>query len=467
MSKTVKVGLFFVIGIALFCAGLFLIGSSAHLFGSHFMIYARFNNVHTLTSGATVRVGGMDAGQLAEIQIPKTPGGEFRLELNVDEKFHPIIRKDSVASIETEGFVGNEYVNIEKGSPKSPECPAGCTLPSHEAVSMGELMQQGQKLAQSIQGTIKRADTAVENFSNVGKNANDMLLAMKPNVIEMTSNANAIVAGVRKGQGAAGEVLTDKTVASSLATTISNARQASANLAETSRKVNGMVSGVQRKDMPKLHDTLTNAQQATGRINQAMGSFLGPKGETQNTGAAVRQTIDQAQDAMSNLASDTEALKTNFFLRGFFNRRGFYNLTTITPSKYANSRFVKKPSERVWISAAELFRNDPKDAPELSKASQAALNESMSKLVRYLPNNPIVVEGYSTDGSPDQQYLASRQRALEVRQYLLQHFHLDPKAVGIMPLANHPPEETGKQSWDGVCLVLVISQRRHGLFGLF
>ena len=218
---------------------------------------------------------------------------------------------------------------------------------------------------------------------------------------------------------------------------------------------------------PSLHEALANAQQATGRINQAKGSFLGSKGQTENTGAAVRQTIDQAQNAMSNLASDTEALETNFFLRGFFNRRGFYNLTTITPSKYAHSRFVKEPSERVWIPASELFKNDPKDAPELSKASQAALNESMSKLVPYLPNNPIVVEGYSTDGTPDQQYLASRQRALDVRQYLLQHFHLDPKAVGIMPLADHPPAETGKRSWDGVCLVLVVSKRRHGLLGLF
>lgn len=192
-----------------------------------------------------------------------------------------------------------------------------------------------------------------------------------------------------------------------------------------------MISGVQHNDMPKLHETLTNAQQATGRINQAMGSFLGSKGQNENAGAAVRQTIDQAQGAMSNLASDTEALKTNFFLRGFFNRRGFYNLTTITPSKYAHSRFVEKPSERVWIPASELFKSDPNDAPELSNANQAALDKSMSKLIPYLPNNPIVVEGYSTHGNLDQEYLTSRQRALEVRQYLLQHFHLDPKASAL------------------------------------
>lgn len=467
MSKPAKVGLFFVVGMALFCVGLFLIGSRSHLFGSHFVVYAQFNNVQSLTTGSTVRVGGMDAGQVAGIQVPKTAAGKFRLKLNVNQKFHPIVRKDSVATIETQGFVGNEFVNIRKGKPKSPECPAGCTLPSKEAVSMGQLMRQGKKLAKSIQGTIKQADTAIENFSKVGKNANSMIVEMKPNITEMTRNANAILAGMRHGQGAAGKLLTDKKVASNVAATVANARKTSANFAHTSQKINSMISGVRHNDMPQLYKTLANARQVTGRLNQAVGSFLGPKNQNKNTAVALRRTVHQAQEAASNVAGDTEALKTNFFLRGFFNRRGFYNLTTITPSKYSHSRFVKKPRSRVWIPASKLFKSDSKDAPELSKAGRATLDKSMSALVPYLPNNPIVIEGYSAKSKPDQQYLRSRQRAIKVRQYLIHHFHLQPKRVGIMPLGDHPPKETGKQRWNGICLVLVVSKRHHGLFSLF
>lgn len=467
MSKPVKVGIFFTVGLGLFCAGLFLIGSSAHLFGSHFVVYARFNNIQGLTTGSSVRVGGMDAGQVVDIQVPDAPTKKFVLKLHVDQKFHPIIREDSTASIQTQGFVGNEFINIKKGSPDSAKCPSGCTLPAQEEVSMGQLMQQGKKLAQSIQGTIHHADTAIENFSKVGKNANDIVVAMKPKVNRMADNANAIVAGVRNGKGAAGKILSDKKVAENVAATVDNARQASANLNQTSQQIKSMVSGVQRKDLPKLDKTLANAQQASGRVNQTMGSFLGSKNKNENTGAAVRHTIDQAQEAMGNLASDTEALKTNFFLRGFFNRRGFYNLETITPEKYAHSRFVKKPRKRVWISASELFKNGSDDAPQVSKEGRASLDEDMSALTRYLPNNPIVVEGYSTGGKPDQQYLQSRQRALAVRQYLLKHFHLQPKRVGVMPLGEHPPDKTGKQTWNGVCLVLVVSKRHHSLFGIF
>lgn len=75
-----------------------------------------------------------------------------------------------------------------------------------------------------------------------------------------------------------------------------------------------------------------------------------------------------------------------------------------------------------------------------------------------LPNNPLVIEGYAANGMPDRRFLASRQRAVEVRQYLESHFHLNPKLVGVMPMADQPPRGAGKKMWDGICLVLVVSK---------
>lgn len=60
----------------------------------------------------------------------------------------------------------------------------------------------------------------------------------------------------------------------------------------------------------------------------------------------------------------------------------------------------------------------------------------MSDLVSYLPNYPIMIEGYSKKAA-DQSYLSSRQRASEVRQHLESRFQLNPKLVGIMPLDDH------------------------------
>lgn len=458
MSRPVKVGIFLLGGIALFCLGLVLVGSSAHLFGSHFVVYADFNNIQSLSGGSSVSVGGMSAGQVEGIQVPTDPNGKFRLKLSVDQKFRALVRQDSIATIETQGMVGNEFVNIAKGSASSPQCDR-CTLPAQEPTSMSAMMKKAGDLMQNLQSTIAeirpKAESAIGNISSAAAHANSMIAAVQPNVVALSRNANAIVAGIRKGHGAAGKLLTDKTVAADVSTTIANAKQASANLVQTSRNVNKVVSTIQKADLPKVNQTLANTQAITGQMNQAVGTMLAKGNNNENTAEALRETVHSAQQATSNLADDTAAIKRNFFFRGFFHRRGFYNLGTMTPDKYEHSEFVRKPRARVWIPAAGLFTAGPDGKQQLTDAGRKILDQSMSKIIPYLPNNPLVVEGYATAGAPSQMYLESRERALEVSQYLQQHFHLKPDRVGIMPLGAHPLPHMHKKTWDGVCLTLV------------
>ncbi|HEU4983161.1 MAG TPA: hypothetical protein VFT88_10815 [Acidobacteriaceae bacterium] len=60
----------------------------------------------------------------------------------------------------------------------------------------------------------------------------------------------------------------------------------------------------------------------------------------------------------------------------------------------------------------------------------------------------------------NQQYFVSRERAIAVSEYLQQQFHLDSKRVGVMPFSARPPKGAGKETWDGVALVLVVSKKQ-------
>lgn len=460
MSKPVKVGIFLVGGIAVFCVGLFLIGTRKQLFGHHFVAYVEFGNVDSLQAGSMVRVAGMKAGKVVSIQVPSGPTQKFRLKLQVDQKFKPVVRRDSVATVQTQGMVGNQFVNLAIGKASSPECAPGCTLTGKEPVSMGTLMRQGHKMAKQLNATIsdlhQRADKVMTNISSAAGHANGMIVAMKPNVVGMTQKGNAIMAGMEHGHGAAGKLLSDKKVAANVAQTIANAKQTTANLKDTTHKADQMVSKVEKTDLPQVHATLANAKEATHRMNKAIGTILAKGKNKQSTAVAIRNTVHQVQHTTANLSDDTDAIKHNFFFRGFFHRRGFFDLQTLTPAKYARSRFVKKPRERVWVREAGLFKAGPDGTQKLTEAGRSKLDDSMSKLVRYLPNNPIVVEGYAVKGKPSHEYVVSKERATAVRRYLVSHFHLKPKRVGAMPMGDHPPARTGKQQWNGVCLVLVV-----------
>jgi phospholipid/cholesterol/gamma-HCH transport system substrate-binding protein len=250
----------------------------------------------------------------------------------------------------------------------------------------------------------------------------------------------------------------DDDTAKKVDTIMSNAQQTTANIDDASAKANNIVAEVQQKDLPPVHQTVANVQDMTGQLNGAVSTFVSKGNNQESAPEALRNTAIHADQATGNLADDTEAIKHNFFLRGFFKRRGFYNLAHMTPSKYEKSEFIKKPAGRVWISAAGLFDTSPDHTQKLAATAPAIIDQAMSELVPHLPNNPVMVEAYSATGPRDAQYLSSEQRAEEVRRYLESRFHIDSKWIGTMAFEDKPPEHCGKAMWNGVSIVVVRSR---------
>ena len=72
------IGLFIVLGVALFTTVLFMIGNRQEAFGRHLELYTEFSNLSGLATGAKVRVSGFDAGELKKIQIPGKSVGKVQ-----------------------------------------------------------------------------------------------------------------------------------------------------------------------------------------------------------------------------------------------------------------------------------------------------------------------------------------------------------------------------------------------------
>lgn len=354
LSHAASVGAFLLSGTILFGAGLFLIGSRQKVFSRGFEVYADFSSVSGLQTGADVRVSGLQAGELLQIQIPHQPSGQYRVKMRLDENVHPLIRQDSMTSIQTDGLVGDKFLEIDKGSDDSPPCPAGGTIASVEPFDFADLMQEGRGLLDTTNGTLKSAGEVADN------------------------------------------------------------------------------------------------------VNRALGQFLARDRNGKSGPTELNATVASTQRAMNNIAEDSEALKHNFLLRGFFHNRGYYDLGELTPAQYRTSKFVKDHSaKRAWLAGDQLFSGPAKGAEQLTDRGRQELDRAMAAFVSDLPNRPLIVEGYSEQGSPDEQYLKSQQRAAAVQKYLVARFQLKPDLVGEIPLEQTPPESTGKKDWDGVSLVLL------------
>jgi phospholipid/cholesterol/gamma-HCH transport system substrate-binding protein len=472
-NRYVGLGIFVVVGTVLFALAVFLIGNQHSFFAKHVELYTEFKNLNGLAKGAKVRVGGFDAGEVADISVPGSPSAGFRLKLQLNEQVRGLVRTDSVATIATEGIVGDKVLLIGPGSPTSPEAAPFSELPSKETSDIADLIQKSTTLVSDASGTMKVVA--------------DKLTAALDSVTTTVDNANDLVTGIKQGRGTIGMLLRDERTATDTRQAVANIRDATASLNHASAQADTLVSDFQSRGLPakadsitakadaiisdlqsrnfgeKLDQTMENVHSATHNIDattqqlrETLARALAPDAQGRDAGDNIRQTLSNVNEATTNIAEDTEALKHGFFFRGFFKRRGYYTMARLAPDKYRQAKVFANPrNPRVWIEAAEIFEPKHGESETLSTAGQVRIDAAVAQLGDHVTGGAIVVEGYAISGAAGDQLALSRSRAILVRNYLHSRFQLDGQNIGTVPLRSLPPPATHKESWNGVCIVLL------------
>jgi outer membrane protein OmpA-like peptidoglycan-associated protein len=152
MSRAFRVGFFVVLALLFLSAGVFLVGNKEFLFSPTYLLKTDFQNVTGLNNGAEVRVGGVHEGTVMRIDLPAQPGGKVTVVMKLHSSSQNIIRKDSIASIKTEGLLGNKYVEISFGSVKAEAVMNDDVIASEAPQDMAE---QARALAADAKAGVK------------------------------------------------------------------------------------------------------------------------------------------------------------------------------------------------------------------------------------------------------------------------------------------------------------------------
>lgn len=440
-NRLVFVGAFVIGGVLLFAVGLFLIGNRRMLFDSTFSAYAEFANISGLENGAAVRVAGMGAGEVDEIRVPPSPSGRFRVRMRLREDLHPLIRVDSVATIQTDGLVGNKYVQVDAGTDKSPIVQSEGTVQSREPFDIAAMLDRMSKTLDLVTGTIIEVKGGLEDALNsvmeTAQVAQDLMVDVGKDVglimastQKMAADTSVILAGLREGRGSVGKLLTDDAFYEKIKSIATEAEKTVANLREASAQAKG-----------------------------AVADFRGDNGPLKGISGDLQQTLASAKDAMADLAENTEALKRSFFFRGFFNKRGYFDLKDVSLQQYRQGALETGDTRvlRIWIGTPVLFERDAAGRERVSEAGKVRLDSAMSQFLKYPRNSPLVVEGYARPpATRDERFLLSRTRASLVRDYLVAKFGLDANYVGTMPMGSEATDSPAGTDWDGVALAVFV-----------
>jgi phospholipid/cholesterol/gamma-HCH transport system substrate-binding protein len=457
LNRSLIVGIFVVAGLALFTAGLFLIGNRHEAFASHIEYFADFIDLSGLTKGAKVQVAGMDAGEITDIAVPSSPASRFRVHIRINDRFRGLVRTDSLATIGTEGVVGDTFLLIHPGSMRAPAAAPDATLPSKEPTEIADLLDQGKGVLTDVDGTIKNANGILNTVSG---NLNATLADVRTTI----SNTDDIVVGLKQGRGPAGMLLRDAAFEAQIRQTMTNVQQATGSLDHTAKQADGLLSDINSRNLPqKVDDTMVNVKSAAAnldassqQVHQILTEVSEPDVQGVTAGVNIRESLTNLDTATANMADDTEALKHNFFFKAFFRHRGYYDLANIDPEKYRKDRlFISPANNRAWLRADQLFQTESNGVEHLTAQGETLLNNTLAQFGDSVVESPIIIEGYSEGGSAASRLALSHSRAILVRKYLQSHFALDPGNLGAVPMTNQPPSGLNQTSWDGVCIVVV------------
>jgi phospholipid/cholesterol/gamma-HCH transport system substrate-binding protein len=441
-ERLAAVGAFVIGGLLLFAAGLFLIGNRRMLFTDTFRVYAEFKQVAALDTGAKVRVSGVDAGEVEEIRVPEGPSGRFRVRMRVRSDLRPLIRVDSIALIQNDGLVGNKFVQIQTGTEAAPAVAEGGTIQSREPFDIADLMLTMSQTLATVNTMLVEVKSGVdEALGAVTATASDAQVLMKNvggevrtilgSANDVSRDLKLIVGNVRAGRGTVGKLVNDDALYASVRSMAADAEKAVATV-----------------------------RQASEDARAAIADLRGQNGPVRGLTGDAQQTLQAAREAMADLADTTEALKRNIFFRGFFNRRGYFDLDDVSVAQYREGALASKDRRvlRIWLDAAVLFEKDANGVERLGEGGRVRLDSAMSQFLRYPHTSPLVVEGYARDATGDARYLNSRTRAQLVRDYVLAKFKLNPNYVAVMPMGAEAPDSPSGREWNGVALALFVEK---------
>jgi phospholipid/cholesterol/gamma-HCH transport system substrate-binding protein len=323
---------------------LFLMSGTSGLFTPRIVLKSYFDNAQGLRKGAPVRLSGVDIGNVTDILIVPFKDKQLtpvEITMKVSTKYSYALRRDSTASLDTAGVLGETYLDIESAQAVGPPAQQGDTLPTRVHPDFNEVVRASQSTLENMDALLKRADRILA-FAESGKGSLGKLI-YDPTLYNRFSDTVAdfqkIVEQIGSGQGSLGALI--------------SRNDAYDKFIGTLDKLNGIIDDIQKgegtagkfvKD-PSLYnnanDTIANIKKITEDINAGKGT-LGKLSKDEELAKKLNNTISKLSDLTTELEAGQGTVGKLFKDDSLFNNankmldetRGLVKAVRENPKKY-------------------------------------------------------------------------------------------------------------------------------------
>ena len=241
-NYTWKLGMFVILGIALFITTVYFIGKSKNLFGSTFQLRTQFKNVSGLKIGNNIRFLGINIGTVDDIQF--VSDSSVVVALLIKDNMNKYIKSDAIASIGSDGLMGDKILTITPGVTSTIVVKNNDVLPSSQGVEMEDLMK-------SLKKSVDNAEIITGQLAQFSTKMND-------------------------NNGALSKLMSDKTLANSISNTLTNLEASSNEVTKFTKNMNnkdGVLSKLVNDEKlgKSVDSTISNLNET---VKAAQNNFL-------------------------------------------------------------------------------------------------------------------------------------------------------------------------------------------------
>jgi len=358
MSKEAKVGIFVLLGIVTLTFFTFRVSKMGGIAGKGYKLVVSFETAAGLEPKANVKMAGVPIGKVEAIELE---GTRARLVLRIREGIS--IPIDSVVSIQTQGFLGEKYVEIFPGKETSQMLPRGGrvtnTLPP---ANLDEIFRKVSIISEDLKNFTNTLSETLgteegrKALSDIVRNIRETSEVLRTVVAGNEERLNRILANVDTLSSDMKEISSSNK--EDLRVMIANLRAFSEtlknetpglarNLQEMSEQVGGVV-GENREDIresianiksasARLDNTLESAGKVLARIERGEGTL----GRLVNDNTTITN-LDESLEGINRYIQKREVLKT------FLDYRLEYQTEPSEYKHYANLR-IQPSADKYYL----------------------------------------------------------------------------------------------------------------------
>ena len=310
-SKNIKLGIFVLSGTLFLIVLLYMIGNKRNLFDKTIKIEAKFKNANGLTEGNSVRFSGINIGTVEAVNI--VSDSLIQVSMRISEEVIIHIKKNSIASIGTDGLMGNKLVNILSVAEAAETIKDGDELITYRPVETTEMLKTLNVTNENIKlitEDVKKITSKVNNSNSLwnllsdtlmGTNVKDAIFSLKAagmKVADVSKDLSELSSGIKNGEGILGALLVDTMLHGKVKQSLVKIEILSERLANVSGDL-----------------SIITSQAKKGQ--SALGLFLSDTVAKKN----VSNTLINIENSSRNFNENLEALKQSFLLKKYFKKK--------------------------------------------------------------------------------------------------------------------------------------------------